>query len=263
MIPNVQAALNAIAGSVIPLNQAVGLGRVFELYVMTGIAERLLRFNWTVQLQRSDGFPLGVSDPFIQRGGKPGGVAPAAHGPNGPSSILITNQRTRTAWEIWSGVQFRGRSNALHEFDVAVVPRELANDLRACTNIDFPFGRPIVAIECKDVQSSGSPDEMRTLIARLYDVTLTKSHKYLTGGSPINAIYAGGVSQPGYLPAHNTYRDSNLSTKNVLARTSNFSSGAIAMTSYYRISPYDQVLPGTSSAARLFDDVSAWLDNYL
>lgn len=263
MIADVQAALSAIAGSSVPLNHAVGLGRIFELYVMTGIAERLLHLNWSVQLQRSDGFPLGIGDAFIQRGGKPGGVAPAAHGVNGPSSILITNQRTGSIWEIWSGVQFRGRSNALHEFDIAIVPRGLASDLRAGTNVDFPFGRPVVAIECKDVQSAGSPDEMRTLIARLYDVTLTKSHKYLTGGSPINAIYAGGVSHGGYMSAHNTYRDSNLSTKNALARTSNFSSGAIAMTSYYRISPYDQVIPGTATAARLFDDVSGWLDRNL
>ncbi len=263
MIADVQAAINAVAASAVPLHHAAGLGRIFELYVMTGIAQRLLHLGWTVQLQRSDGSPLTGGDPFIQRGGKPTGVAPAVHGPNGPSSILISNPITGAEWEIWSGIQFRGRSHALHEFDVAIVPRGLALDLRASANVDFPFGRPVVAIECKDVQSAGSPDEMRTLVARLYDVTLTRSHTYLTGGAPVNAIYPGRVGHSGYLPAHNTYRDSNLSTKSVLARTGAFSSGAIAMTSYYRIGPYDRVTPGTATAARLFDDVSSWIDRNL
>jgi hypothetical protein len=263
MITNVQAAIDAVAGSAVPLNSAVGLGRIFELYVVTGIAERLLYLGWTVQLQRSDGILFKVGDPYIQRGGKPSGVAPSTHGPNGPSSILIRHPRTLTEWEIWNGVQFRGRSHALHVFDVAIVPRGLASDLRAATNVDFPFGRPIVAIECKDVQSAGSPDEMRTLVARLYDVTLTRSHTYLTGGAPVNAIYPIDVSHSGYMQAHNTYRDSNLSTKSVLARTGGFSSGAIAMTSYYRIGPYDQVTPGTATAAKFFDDVSNWIDRYL
>jgi hypothetical protein len=263
MIANVQAAIDSVARSAVPLNNAVGLGRIFELYVMTGIAERLLNLSWSVKLQRSDGAPFKVGDPFIQRGGKPTGVAPAIHGPSGPSSISIRNPKTMTEWEIWNGIQFRGRSQALHEFDIAIVPRGLATDLRANTNFDFPFGRPAVAIECKDVQSAGSPDEMRALVARLYDVTLTRSHTYLTGGAPVNAIYPGGVTHPGYSQAHNTYRESNLSTKSVLARTSGFSSGAIAMTSYYRIGPYDQVTPGTTTAARLFDDVSLWMDKYL
>jgi hypothetical protein len=263
MITNVRAAISAVAGSAIPLNNAAGLGRIFELYVMTGIAERLLRFGWSVQLQRSDGAPFSVGDAFIQRGGKPTGVAPANHGPNGPSSILISNPVTATEWEIWSGVQFRGRSNALHEFDVAIVPRGLAIALRANKTIGFPFGRPVVAIECKDVQSAGSPDEMRTLVARLYDVTLTRSHTYLTGGASVSAIYPVGASHPGFLQAERTYRDSNLSTKSALARTGGFSSGAIAMTSYYSISPYDQVIPGTATSAQFFDDVSSWIDKYL
>jgi hypothetical protein len=263
MIPNVQAAIDAIAGSPVPLNSALGLGRIFELYVMTGIAERLLHLGWSVGLQRSDGAPLGVGDSFIQRGGKPSGVAPASHGRNGPSSILLQKPKSTIEWEIWGGVQFRGRSHALHEFDIAVVPRALANSLRAGTNVDFPFGRPVLAIECKDVQSAGSPDEMRTLVARLYDVTIIQSHLHLTGATP-NAIYAGGVTPHlGYLSAHKSYRDSNLSNKSVLARTGGFSSGTIAMTSYYCISPYDRVTPGTKTAAQLFDDVSDWLDKNL
>jgi hypothetical protein len=148
MIADVQTAIDAIAGSAVPLNNAVGLGRIFELYVITGIAERLLNLGWTVRLQRSDGALFSAGDPYIQRGGKPTGVAPATQGANGPSSILISSPTTTTQWEIWNGIQFRGRSHALHEFDVSVVPRDLAVALRAATHVDFPFGRPVVAVEC-------------------------------------------------------------------------------------------------------------------
>src|SRR5262245_574442 len=136
MISDVRSALKNIAGFIIPVNQATGLGRVFELYVMTGIAERLLILGWSVKLLGSDGVVLGAGDPFIQRVGKPGGVAPASSGNNGPSSILIT--KPKSAWEIWSGVQFRGRGNALHEFDIAIVPKKLADDLRNRPSVGFP-----------------------------------------------------------------------------------------------------------------------------
>jgi hypothetical protein len=263
MIKDVKAALDAIAGSPVPLNNAVGLGRIFELYVMTGVAGKLVNLGWSVQLQRSDGALLTAGDSFIQRGGPPTGVAPSTYGPKEPSSILLGNPRTGSKWEIWSGIQFRGRSHALHEFDVAIVPRNLAIALRAKPTVDFPFGRPAVAIECKDVQSAGSPDEMRTLVARLYDVTILQGHAYLTSRTQVNAIYAGSGNDLGCLPAHKSYFAANRSTSSVLARTSGFSSGAIAMTSYYRIGPYSQVTPGTVTATQLFDDVSNWIDTHL
>jgi hypothetical protein len=155
-----------------------------------------------------------------------------------------------------------GRSNALHEFDIAVVPQDVAIDLRGGA-VRFPFGRPAVAIECKDVQSAGLPDEMRALIARLYDVTLLTGHAYLTSNNQVNAIYSdysGGICRKGYLNACYSYRSSNLSNKSVLARTGNFSSGAIAMTAYYQIGPYANISPGTSAATLLFDEVSIWID---
>lgn len=263
MINEVQSAINSLSASPVPVQSAVGLGRLFELYVMTGIAEKLSLSGWNVSLLRSDGIAFGPGDTFIQRGGKPTGVAPSSNGPNGQSSILIQNPATGVSWEIWNGIQFRGRSNALHEFDVSIVPHQLAVDLRALTQESFPFGRPVVAIECKDVFSPGSPDEMRTLVARLYDVSIIQYHTFLTGGAPVHQIYAENAQNNGHLAARRTYRDLNFATKSVLARTSGFSSGAVKMTSYYCISPYASITPGSAASSQFFEDLAHWISSNL
>jgi hypothetical protein len=236
------------------------MGRIFELYVMTGIAEALQNIGWTIRLLGSDGRQLAPGEPFVQRGGKPTGIAPASRGKLGQSSILIQRSQSAESWEIWNGIQFRGRSGGLHEFDISIVPGDLADDLRRSTSGGVPFGKPVVAIECKDVTAPGSPDEMRALIARLYDVTLLGVHTYLTGGGQVNQIYPVDCSNPGYLIAHKTFKIANRSTKSALVRTGTFSMGAISMTSHYGISPYASVTPGSVGAATFFNEISRWID---
>jgi hypothetical protein len=83
MITEVQNALDSILGHVANLLRANGAGRLFELFVMTGMAENLSGRGYDVWLQRSDGSRMLPGDPtleFIQRGGAPGGIAPAASG---------------------------------------------------------------------------------------------------------------------------------------------------------------------------------------
>lgn len=260
MINDVESALTALSGSPVPLQSASGMGRLFELFVMTGIAEALQSQGWLVSVLRSDGLPLAPGDPFIQRAGKPTGVAPAADGKFGQCTILIENPDTHAQWELWNGIQFRGRSNALHEFDVSVVPHQLALDLRSLPQTSFPYGRPNVAIECKEVSTAGSPDEMRTLVARLYDVSLIQGHTVLTANEPVKQIYPVSPLGDGYIPAERNYRLLNFATKSALVRTSGFSSGAVSMTSYYCISPYGAIKPGTVAAASFFNEIAYWID---
>ncbi len=52
---------------------------------------------------------------------------------------------------------------------------EVGSQLRI--NGGAPFGRPRLAIECKDAATSGSIDEMRTFVARLYDLTILMGHQ--------------------------------------------------------------------------------------
>lgn len=195
MIADVQNALNGIVGSATILQNAAGAGRVFELYVMTGIGRALQARGYDVWVQRSDGsriLPTDADRRFIQRGGAPTGIAPGALGPNNASSIVFRRGPLRPAWELLNGVQFEGRSTADHEIDLAIVPEAVAQALRSTPTGGKPRGRPRVAVECKDVGTNGSVDEMRAFVARLYDLTLLRAHHPYLGvpGTP-QAIHPG------------------------------------------------------------------------
>ena len=107
----------------------------------------------------------------------PAGIASAALGPNNPSSIVLQRGR-RPPWELL-GILFKARSAAFHEIDVALVPEAVATALRNSGG-GIPLGRPRVSVECKDIGTNGTIDEMRAFVARLYDLTLLRAdHPYL------------------------------------------------------------------------------------
>jgi hypothetical protein len=260
MINDVRAALNAILGSVATLRNANGAGRIFELFIMTGVALRLQGQGFDVWLQRSDGTRINPTDNdqrFVQRGGTPTGVPPAALGAENASVIGLRRLTSGSEWEIWNGIQFEGRSGATHEIDVAVVPREVGAELRISGGL--PFGRPRVAIECKDVGQPGSVDEMRAFVARLYDLTVLQWHQpYLPFPPPPQAIYPGIFSNPFY-SARDTYWNENRNSFNAIARRSGFVAGAAAMTNYYAVEPHSYITLGSSEATALMDAVSQWI----
>lgn len=258
-IQNAIAALNGLA------TIANGGGKIFELYVMTGIANVLSQNpNWQVTLLDATGAPFPAApappSPYIQRGGAPSGMpvtAPALA--QNPSGIGILNLNTGAAYELWNGIQFRGRSGGLHEFDVALVPAALAAGTRASTD-GIPLGRPILAIECKHIQKPRTPDEMRCLIARVYDVSLLVNHPLIPPKVPPNAqIYPTQAAPNGFLGPHISYLASNNANKTVMATSTGFSAGALSMVMYYRISPYPAVAPFTAAGAAFFANIAAWI----
>ncbi|MEB8387792.1 hypothetical protein OO012_11165 [Rhodobacteraceae bacterium KMM 6894] len=174
------------------------------------------------------------------------------------SAFAFQLQNSQREWEMWNGVQFSGRSGAKHEFDIAIVPSHTASTLRARNAGGVPFGRPVVAIECKDVSAAGTLDEMRAFIARLYDVTALDGHApFLTSVcSPLTSIHPGRLPLDG---PHRTYRNSNIASRSVLVRRAGFSSGTLAMTGYYSIDPRGNVVLGSSQEANLLSDLTAWI----
>jgi hypothetical protein len=257
MIPSISTALNAIVGRATTLANASGAGRAFELFVMTEVALGLRNSGFSVWLQRSDGTTIRAADSnrrFIQRGGAPTGVAQASSGPNNASAIGF-RWRHRPGWEIWNGIQFYGRSQATHEIDIAIVPESVGADLRISGG--SPVGRPRVAIECKDVGTDGSLDEMRTLVARLYDVTLLHAHhRHLP-------YYSAQAIHPG-TPASSkdravvTYWQENRRTKNILARRTGFVGGTIPLASYHHIESHANITVGSPAVTELVDSVVEW-----
>lgn len=262
MITDVRNALNGIVGCAAILQNAGGAGRMFELYVMTGIGRALQARGYEVWVRRSDGSRVKPADPercFIQRGGAPTGIMPQVAGPNNASSIVFRTAPNRPAWELLNGVQFEGRSTANHEIDLAIVPEAVAQALRSSPTGGKPRGRPRVAIECKDVGTSGSVDEMRAFIARLYDLTLLRMHHPHLGilGMP-RAIYPGAPRGSIHRPAL-TYWVENRRTLNIIARRTGFVTGAAALTGYHAVQPHGGITAGSGPAIQLMDDVADWI----
>ena len=261
MIADVEKALRHIVGSTTLLFEATGPGRLFELYVMTGIACSLGNRGYDVWVRRSDGtrvLPSDAQREFVQRGGIPAGIPPASAGPNQASTIVFT--RHGPEWEMLNGVTFEGRSQAPHEIDIAIVPGAVAASLRNGQG-GSPTGRPRVSIECKDAGTNGSVDEMRAFIARLYDVTLLHSHhRYLPFPNPPRVIHPDAPPDS-VSRAVGTYWDENRNTLNVLARRTGFVQGALVLSGYHVVTPYDGVEVGSSSADELMDDVADWISH--
>lgn len=261
MIPAISSVLNSIVANTTVLKNAGGAGRIYELYLMTAIADSLKAGGASVWVQRSDGTRIHPGDSdrkFVQRGGAPSGLPGSAQGSSGMSTIAFQLNNSTQVWEIWNGVQFSGRSGGKHEFDIAIVPSDTGRALRGQPGGGVPFGRPIVAIECKDVSTAGSADEMRTFVARLYDVTALNMHaRYLTSiCSPLTSIHPGRAHTDA---PHSSFRQSNLACRSVIVRRTGFAAGALAITGYYFIDPRDHVTQGSSQLTGLISGLDSWI----
>ncbi len=265
MLPDVKNALDAILGGIAILKSASGAGRIFELFVMTRIANELRTSGCEVWLQRSDGTRIQAGDSdrrFIQRGGSPKGIPLISDGPDNATTIVFRKIRSGSEWEIWKGIQFDGRSGASHEIDIAVVPREVAQNLR--TSGGQLFGRPRVAIECKDVGAAGSIDETRAFVARLYDLTILNAHQpYIGRPLPTRGIYPGNFGGVPFYMARQTHWEENRHTFNAIVRRTGFTSGAARMTGYYAVEPHATITAGSTEADHLISTVSSWIIGHL
>ena len=261
MIDEVRSTLEAIISGVVHLQHANGQGRAFELYVMTGIGLALRSRGYDVWIRRSDGSRIHPSDTdrcFVQRGGPPTGIAPRLQGRNNASSIAFCRGHGQV-WELLNGVQFQGRSGALHEIDLAIVPEAVAQMLRNLPSGGCPLGRPRVSIECKDVGTNGTADEMRAFVARLYDLTILNAHhRYLGVAGPPSAIHPDAPFRP-FQGAAITFWQENRRTLNVLARRTGFMSGAATLAGYYAVEPHEKIEVGKSPAVQLMNDIADWI----
>ena len=261
-IDQVKNNLRAIIGSVATLRNAAGAGRAFELYVMTGIGRALQARGYHVWVQRSDGSRVRPTDSdrrFIQRGGAPTGIAAGMQGPDNASSIVFRRGQ-RSAWELLNGIQFKGRSAAFHEIDLAILPESVARTLRNSSNGGRPLGRPRISIECKDVGISGSVDEMRAFVARLYDLTILHAHHRhlnVVGAAP-RVIHPGAPGDRVHRPTI-TYWNENRRTLNVLARRTGFVKGSAALSGYFAVEPHAGIAVGSNAATELMERIADWI----
>lgn len=265
MLTKVGRLLDGIAGASVALQATKGAGRHFELLIIAEIADELHQRGYPLDLVSSDGTRQSASPgPFVyrQRGGAPAPVPAISQGANGPTSILFQSPISGAEWEIWNGVEFEGRSGGHHEFDVAIVPHALADAVRATGGA--PLGHGWVSIECKHVSDAASPDEARTLIARIYDTTLLETHKsYIRPAYVPARIYPPHPASPGYGQSAQTFRKRNEAGYAALARTTGFSSGAAALADGYFIKRHGAIAIGSAALSNFRSEIADWIDTNL
>lgn len=264
MLAEVTRILDDLAAAAVSTTFADGAGRAFELLLMTRIACELRARGYDVFLLRSDGArqTAATGYTFIQRGGVPSGVRPASSGSDGPTSIVFQKESRLPQWEIWNGIQFVGRSGSTHEFDLAIVPKQLGDALRVTGG--RPFGHGWISVECKDVSKDGNPDEMRAFLARIYDTTLLNWHsKYFGGTGTLRRIHPLGPTEPGFGSVSSTYRIENKRAYHAIARRTGFTQGTRPMSDYYFVRRFEGIEVGSPGLNEFGREVCNWIDRSL
>jgi hypothetical protein len=165
---------------------------------------------------------------------------------------------------MWNGVQFIGRSGGRHEFDIAIVPKKLGDALRGHRSGGRPFGHGWLSLECKDVASNGSLDEMRAFVARVYDTTFLTWHaRYIGAPPPLRKVYPRSARRPGFGRASRSYRLENQNAFHGIARRGGFTTGTAQMSTYYFVRRFENLSVGSLDLDDFVTEICDWIDRNL
>lgn len=218
---------------------ATGTGKAFELWLMFRIADRWRRRGWKVEVCDVRGQTLAPGVDFITRG-SPGQIARRSETKRA-GFIFVDRLRTGTSspdrqFEMHGSLQFRGRSDALHECDIAVIPADMGDRIRGRPaggkGQGAPVGIPPIAIECKRHVKPGPVGETREMTARLFDLSRIPTCSPVGVGQifwPLNGTTVGWGTR--FRP----YRSQFGFGYYAIARSSGFTSGAKQMSIYFRL----------------------------
>lgn len=258
-IAELRTILRGFAAANGPATVPGGGGKALEAWIFMRLAMAArVSANWDVTLRRGDGTLLPIGDTFAFATFQTGIQAAAL---SAPCYALIVNiANPAIAVELHGSLQWEGRSSATHEIDVSALPSSVASAMRAAGG-GRPRGVPIVAIECKDKTSSGTPDEMRQTLGRMFDLALV---------TPPSASNGCRISGPGNLAAWGrkgrSYRIVFGQSLLAIARAGTFSSGARRLGVHYHIkqsgSVYDPAAAAILDLERKFLDVLDLMDKF-
>jgi len=258
-IAELRRILRGFAAANGPATVPGGMGKALEAWIYMRLARAARASgNWSVSLRRGDGSLLPVGGTFAFATYQTG-IQPAALG--APCYALIENRSDPTvAIELHGSLQWEGRSKATHEIDVSALPASSARAIRSVGG-GRPRGVPIVAIECKDKAGTGTPDEMRQTLARLYDLSLV-TPPHATNGCRICGPGTVGI----WGGKGSVYREVFAQSLSAIARAGGFSRGARRMGQHYHIERGSRVFDAGSTAVvdleRRFVDVLDEMDAY-
>ena len=245
-----QNILTSLIGTGARSQTTNGQGAEFEMWLLLRIAERLAGVPFQAVLHDQACTPVTSAGTFIlgATGGKIG---------NGSAGHVHVNWRG-TAFEIHANIEYRGRSGETHEIDIGFVQSSVAAYLRTATGGGRPTGRPRVALECKFKPGTGSKDEARQTVARLFDLHFLAGHQYPSSGSrpsiwPEASIQFGADRRKIY------YQQSFKNCFNAICRLGGVSQNTGAYLSFNGVVPYRNLRPGDPAIDSFLDELEQFL----
>lgn len=216
-----------------------GPGKALEAWVFMALADAANRIpNWRVTLRQGDGSPLPAGGSFLFCGGP--SSLPRVVG----DACFAQIERVYGApllLELHHGLQHVGRSNARHEWDIALLPQQIADHIRL-GNGTYPRGLPFLGIECKDKSSSGDANEMRQTLARMFDLAHVSQLRLPNCARLMSETGAFGIGRrwPSYA--------ANFSNGYFgIVRVGGFQLGARQISDYYSIGQVGQINQNTTA----------------
>jgi len=227
-----------------------GQGADFEMWLLLRIAERLasapfqavLHDHACTAIAPGGMFSLGAT------GGKIG---------NGPAGHVHFDWRG-VEFEIHANIEYRGRSGEAHEIDLGFIQSSVAAHLRTSPAGGRPTGRPRLAIECKFKPGTGSKDEARQTVARLFDLHFLAGHQYPSSGAR-PSVWPEASIQYGVDRRRIYYQQSFNNCFNAICRIGGVSQNTGAYLAFNGVAPYRDLRPGHPSTDAFLDEVEAFL----
>lgn len=234
------AALGRLGGARAKNPYPIEPGKAFELWLAFRMAAYWQHNGAIVELLNGAGNLLAPGDEFVVRGG-PGLIGrsdvknPGSIRINFQPNILNPDDTPVASYELVGSLQFHGRSAALHECDIALVPSQICAAIRRRPinlKVGYPSGRPPVALECKKHAGDGPIGEAREMLARLFDLTRYPTLPPRYWGQlfwPYDTPSYGGGKRP------KLYREAFEDGFYAIVRNKGFHSGAISLCTHYRV----------------------------
>ena len=256
------AALRSLGAARATATYPTEAGKAFELWLAFRLAAYWSRHGAIVDLLDGAGNILAPGDPFVTRDA-PGHIARANAAK--PGSIRVDFQPGVTdaggvpiaEYELHGSVKFHGRSTALHECDISLIPAELGRRIRNRgdgPDEGYAAGLPPVALECKKHKKDGPVGEAREMVARLFDITRVSTTSPAHWGQlfwPVGAPTIGGGCR------YRFYRHQFQDGYYAIVRSSGFNAGAIRLNYHYKIHSWGRMRGARSEA--LARDIRAYL----
>jgi hypothetical protein len=159
-----------------------------------------------------------------------------------------------TPFEIHANIEYRGRSGETHEIDLGFIQSSVAARLRAVTGGGRPTGRPRVALECKFKPGTGSKDEARQTVARLFDLHFLAGHQYPSSGSR-PSVWPEASIQYGTDRRKIYYQQSFRNCFNAICRLGGVSQNTGAYLNFNGVVPYRDLRPGNPATDVFLDEL--------